>query len=337
MRCLISLGANLGNPRENLQTALSILRDGFPHSWLNVSHLYRTPAVGGPRDQGEFLNAVVAMETPLNVFEAWNQVRHVEHLMGRQRVVRWEARRIDVDILLCDQDRIWTPRLKIPHPRMCTRSFILEPAAEVASEWIEPVSGWSIARLANHCRRHHAVICVVAENESLLSDLRSEFERELERQQVKSAWVKNNIHLPELMVSYQFIPHAGFELGSIDRPFRRRAIQSRLEEVATTQRRDSSQYSDGEIEVGYYLVAAVTSNDPTTIAWEDRARPWAEALQMCASKPEGDDNPLTQSPRTWDGPRYLLAADQLAWSAHELYSMALAIRCPTERQEPILF
>lgn len=152
-RTLISLGANLGNVRETMSYAKRMLIELFPNGNLRFSHLYRTPAVGGPQNQGDFLNAVVAIESDSTVWQVWETIKKIESDLGRRRFQRWEARRIDIDVLLHDDLRIWTPHFKIPHPRMCMRSFILKPAEEVASEWIDPVSTMRIRELLQHLRK----------------------------------------------------------------------------------------------------------------------------------------------------------------------------------------
>lgn len=152
-RTLISLGANLGNVRETMSYAKRMLIELFPNGNLRFSHLYRTPAVGGPQNQGDFLNAVVAIESDSTVWQIWETIKKIESDLGRRRFQRWEARRIDIDVLLHDDLRIWTPHFKIPHPRMCMRSFILKPAEEVASEWIDPVSTMRIRELLQHLHK----------------------------------------------------------------------------------------------------------------------------------------------------------------------------------------
>lgn len=149
-RTLISLGANLGNVAETMHHAKCLLHEAFPSSRLLFSHLYRTPPVGGPSGQSDFLNAVVALESRFDVWHIWEKVKSIEMSLGRQRFHRWEARRIDIDVLLHEDQRIWTPHFKVPHPRMCMRSFILKPSVEIASNWIDPVTGWSIAQLSDH-------------------------------------------------------------------------------------------------------------------------------------------------------------------------------------------
>ena len=147
-KTLISLGANLGNVRETMLAARRMLLEKFPsQSQFVFSHLYRTPPVGGPSGQSDFLNAVVCIEHPYSVWEVWDIVKSIESDLGRQRQQRWESRRIDVDVLLHDDLRIWTPHFKVPHPRMCMRSFILKPSLEIVPNMVDPVSRMTIEHL----------------------------------------------------------------------------------------------------------------------------------------------------------------------------------------------
>jgi 2-amino-4-hydroxy-6-hydroxymethyldihydropteridine diphosphokinase len=170
---LISLGANLGDPRESMFAAKRLLFDSFGVSNVRCSRLYRTPPVGGPSGQGDFLNAVAAIQTDKSVWEVWETIKSIESTLGRQRQLRWEARRIDIDLLLYGSDRIWTPHLKVPHPRMCMRTFVLLPACEVASDWVDPVTQWSILQLAENLRYpENGGLRVVCPDQSLLEELR---------------------------------------------------------------------------------------------------------------------------------------------------------------------
>lgn len=187
-RTLISLGANLGNVRESMHAAKRLLADLFGSTNLVLSRLYRTPPVGGPGGQGDFLNAVVAIETDRSVWEVWDTIKTIEATLGRQRQLRWEARRIDVDLLLYDQQRVWTPHLKVPHPRMCMRTFVVVPALEIVPDWLEPVTGWSISKLNAHLEyslRHSSSIRVICQDEQHLSRLKREFEMSSDHHQVR--------------------------------------------------------------------------------------------------------------------------------------------------------
>ena len=243
-RTLISLGANLGNVRESMGAAKRLLIDSFGASNCLFSQLYRTPPVGGPSGQDDFLNAVVAIETDLSVWEVWKTIQSIESALGRQRQHRWEARRIDVDLLLYDQQRIWTPHLKVPHPRMCMRTFVITPAFEIVPDWIEPVTNWSVSKLHDHLhqsRHNPSVIDVICQDTPQRTNLQREFDSRMTDYAAPVAW---KIATPELI------------------------IQNRI---------DGLDLSEAMVKL---TIAAVASPDPTTILWEDCSKPWVKALNM---------------------------------------------------------
>ncbi|MFO0943095.1 MAG: 2-amino-4-hydroxy-6-hydroxymethyldihydropteridine diphosphokinase [Pirellulales bacterium] len=150
-RCLISFGANIGDAKSTVLYANQLLEQMLaPGDSVQLSRLYQTPPVGGPAGQSQFINAVAAVQTRLSPWEVWHVIRSIENQLGRERQRRWEARRIDLDILLYDDRLIWTPQLKIPHPRMCMRSFILKPALDVAAHWLDPVSRMTLQQLSDN-------------------------------------------------------------------------------------------------------------------------------------------------------------------------------------------
>ncbi len=194
-RTLISLGANLGNVRESMHAAKRLLADSFGSTNLVLSQLYRTPPIGGPDGQGDFLNAVAAIQTDRTLWEVWDTLKSIESRLGRQRQLRWEARRIDVDLLLYDQQRVWTPHLKVPHPRMCMRTFVVVPALEIVPDWIEPVTGWSISKLHFHLKNsqsHPSSIRIICQDEGNLCRLKHEFEMCEDTKPVHILWETAN-------------------------------------------------------------------------------------------------------------------------------------------------
>ncbi|MFN9510798.1 MAG: 2-amino-4-hydroxy-6-hydroxymethyldihydropteridine diphosphokinase [Planctomycetota bacterium] len=167
---LVSLGANLGNTLETMRSASRLIRDAFENSRIELSPIFKTPPVGGPSGQGDFLNSVVRIDHALSVWEVWERIKRIENELGRQRFRRWESRRIDIDLLMHDQDRVWTPHLKVPHPRMSMRTFVIHPACEIAPDWIDPVSGVSIRELSNRLRNNHPPRISIACSTKSLAD-----------------------------------------------------------------------------------------------------------------------------------------------------------------------
>jgi len=151
----LALGANLGDRERTMRLAIDALNH---HPSINldlasgVASLYESEAVGGPHDQGPYLNSVVRISTTLTPHELLDAVLSIEADLGRTRRERWEARTIDIDVLLFDDLTITDDRLTLPHPRFHERRFVLEPVAELAPDLIHPTVGLSITALAKNAR-----------------------------------------------------------------------------------------------------------------------------------------------------------------------------------------
>src|SRR5690606_10760471 len=105
---------------------------------------------GGPAGQPSFLNGTVLLTTTLSPEAVLAALEQLETEAGRAREVRWDARTLDLDILLYDDLCLRTSRLMIPHPRMAFRRFVLRPAAEIAAEMVHPEIGWTMEQLLMH-------------------------------------------------------------------------------------------------------------------------------------------------------------------------------------------
>src|SRR4051794_25554062 len=128
----IALGANLGDREANLRAALDHLNRTSGVKVMCVSRFLETPAVGGPPDSPPFLNAAAELRTTLGPAELLQTLLAIEHALGRVRRERWEPRIIDLDLLLYGDQVIDAPQLKVPHPLMHARAFVLEPLNEIA-------------------------------------------------------------------------------------------------------------------------------------------------------------------------------------------------------------
>jgi len=146
---LIGLGSNLGDRRAALDQAIARLADTPGLDLKAVSSYHETAPVGGPPNQGPFLNAAAALqvEATLDPFALLDRLLSIEREAGRVRDVRWGPRTIDLDLLLFGDRIIDAPSLKVPHPRMAERRFVLEPLAEIAPEARDPRSGRTVAEL----------------------------------------------------------------------------------------------------------------------------------------------------------------------------------------------
>lgn len=137
-RAFIALGSNLGDRESYLRLAVAGLSP-----IVAQSQVYETDPVGGPDDQGAYLNMVVELETTLDPFALLRRCQRIEGEAMRQRVVHWGPRTLDVDIVLYDDVVIESPELVVPHPRFAERRFVLTPLSEIAPDRC-PV-GWDDA------------------------------------------------------------------------------------------------------------------------------------------------------------------------------------------------
>ncbi|MBU2541105.1 MAG: 2-amino-4-hydroxy-6-hydroxymethyldihydropteridine diphosphokinase [Candidatus Omnitrophica bacterium] len=125
----LGLGSNIGNRRENIKRALSLLnKDGL--KIREVSKLIETEPVG-LRQQRKFLNAVACLSTELSPIKLLRKVKRIEKEMGRKSSVRFGPRIIDLDILIYGNLKLKSKELTIPHPRMHKRDFVLKPLSSL--------------------------------------------------------------------------------------------------------------------------------------------------------------------------------------------------------------
>ena len=129
MRAFLALGSNLGDRVEHLRSARDLIPD-----LVAESDVYETDPVGGPGDQGAYLNMVLELDTRLSARDLLDVCRRTEAAGGRERVVHWGPRTIDVDILWIDGVHIEEPDLRVPHPMMNERPFVLAPLEELAPD-----------------------------------------------------------------------------------------------------------------------------------------------------------------------------------------------------------
>lgn len=124
----IALGSNLGDRAAELRAAVGGLASVA--RLVAVSPVYETAPVGGP-SQGPYLNAVVLLETARAPEAFMRELLMIERSRGRSRRVRWGPRTLDLDLLLWGRAAIDRPGLTVPHPRMLSRRFVLEPLLAV--------------------------------------------------------------------------------------------------------------------------------------------------------------------------------------------------------------
>jgi 2-amino-4-hydroxy-6-hydroxymethyldihydropteridine diphosphokinase len=131
------LGSNLGDRISYIRDSHILIANKAGKVKV-FSSLYETASWGKP-DQPDFINQVICIDTSLSPDALLGAILSVERELGRKRLEKWGSRTIDIDILLYDDLIVDQPDLKIPHPFMQERRFVLTPLCEIAPDIIHPV------------------------------------------------------------------------------------------------------------------------------------------------------------------------------------------------------
>ena len=137
MLTYIGIGSNLGDSLQNCRKAIARVASGPGNRLIRCSPFYSTEPVG-EKDQNWFVNAVAAVETNLSSRDYLDFLLSVEKEMGRERKEPWGPRVIDLDLLFYGDEMIDEEGLKIPHPRLQERRFVLVPLNDIAPDWLHP-------------------------------------------------------------------------------------------------------------------------------------------------------------------------------------------------------
>ena len=149
-KAYLLLGGNLGNRAKNLETA-GILIDRNAGAIVNRSDIFVTKAWGNEL-QPDFYNQAVCIETKLSPPELLSVLLSIEEQLGRKRTGdKWQARTMDIDILFYNEEIIDTKELKIPHPFMQDRRFVLTPLNQIAGALVHPVLKKNTTQLLAEC------------------------------------------------------------------------------------------------------------------------------------------------------------------------------------------
>ena len=146
-RVYIGIGSNLGDRKANTVEAVERVAKLAATRVVRASSLYESEPLGDAKTW--FVNSVIEIETEFAPDDLLRKLKAVEKAMGRKRVKgkRWGSRVIDLDILLCNQEIVDKRSLKIPHPEMHKRRFVLLPLAELAPHVVHPHLGQSVSAL----------------------------------------------------------------------------------------------------------------------------------------------------------------------------------------------
>ena len=161
---VLSIGTNQGNRLENIESCLQMIHLEVA-TVVKLSKVYETPSWGFESDA--FYNVAIVVHTYDSAVEILSKILEIEQQMGRIRVgnLGYQSRIIDIDIVAFDNEIIATEQLKVPHPLMQDRIFVLKPMLDLNLEWIHPVFQKDVAELlsetkdASHCKVVQSIDC----------------------------------------------------------------------------------------------------------------------------------------------------------------------------------
>lgn len=145
----IGLGSNLDNPEQQVRDAFVELHNIPNTKLLEQSPLYASAPVG-PAGQPDYINACALLQTELSPLELLDALQAIENAHQRVRKEHWGPRTLDLDLLLFGDQNIDIERLKVPHPYLCERNFVLYPLADISVRATMP-SGITIESLKASC------------------------------------------------------------------------------------------------------------------------------------------------------------------------------------------
>jgi len=129
--CYLGIGSNLGDRNRNIKEAIKKINLLKDTQVMKISKIIETKPVGGVPAQGDFLNAALKMQTRIPPLKLLKDLKKIEKGLGRTKSAKDGPRVIDLDILFYGDRIINTKELKIPHPRLFARDFVLKPLSEV--------------------------------------------------------------------------------------------------------------------------------------------------------------------------------------------------------------
>jgi 2-amino-4-hydroxy-6-hydroxymethyldihydropteridine diphosphokinase len=150
-RVFLGIGSNLADRAAYLKMAIDRLGEVPFIRVAQASSVYETDPWGNTQ-QGSFLNQAVELETSLEPLPLLEACQSIERGLGRERTEKWGARTIDIDILLYEVRIVERAELRIPHPRLRDRRFVLVPLAEIAPAVSVPLTGLTVADLLKACK-----------------------------------------------------------------------------------------------------------------------------------------------------------------------------------------
>lgn len=142
----IGIGSNKGDRKKACSDAITALETLRGCRVKKISSFYESEPWGYV-EQGLFINCAVKIATNADAFTLFSLLQETEHKLGKEKKSFWGPRTIDLDLLFFNQEIINTPELKVPHPFLHQRRFVLEPLAELEPSWMHPVFKEPVSRL----------------------------------------------------------------------------------------------------------------------------------------------------------------------------------------------
>lgn len=149
MKAIIALGSNMGDRQGYLEAAQAAIEERVGHIAARSS-VMETKAYGYT-DQDDFLNMAVEVETEMEPHAMLRELLAIEADLDRVRLIHWGPRTIDLDVIYCEDRIINDEELKVPHPDLVNREFVLRPVSEIAPELVDPLRGKKVEELLAEC------------------------------------------------------------------------------------------------------------------------------------------------------------------------------------------
>lgn len=144
-KAYLSVGSNMGDRKKYLEDGIEALKAHPLIKQVEVSELLETAPYGGV-EQADFLNAAIGLETLMEPEELLEALHNIENSAGRERILRWGPRTLDLDILFFDQLVYESDTLVIPHPDLHNREFVLKPLSTIAPNYRHPLLGMTVSQ-----------------------------------------------------------------------------------------------------------------------------------------------------------------------------------------------
>ncbi|MCX7695914.1 MAG: 2-amino-4-hydroxy-6-hydroxymethyldihydropteridine diphosphokinase [Caloramator sp.] len=144
-RVFIAFGSNIGDRYETVKRAFELIEENGMKI-IKKSNIYETEPYGY-KNQPPFINGVILVETELTCREVLERLLQIEKQLGRERIIRWGPRTIDLDIIFYNCEIYNEEDLKVPHPDMQNREFVLKPLCDIEPDFVHPILNKSVKEI----------------------------------------------------------------------------------------------------------------------------------------------------------------------------------------------